>query len=431
MKHPAGLTQRHWWFAGALAVILALLASMALLQADEKEEYHFGTLLTDHERAPREYEIGIRLAHLEVRWDRFEPHDDAFDQAYIDRLRDTIREFEEAGLEIEVGITLHSPPGWLREHPDSDFVNQYGDHFTDAPNVVFSQSVRREVQEYIKKFNSELGLHNFWAVRIGVSETGEFTYPPADPGEEGNNSFWAFDGNAQSTAGDSGRPPDIPPNPLPGWEPGDRTYQGRNVERADVAAWSDWYLQAIAQTVNWQISQYTSLGYQGRMKILVPGTGVRPGEHESAVNSYLDGTVLPDLMGRGVSYYKSLSYIRGSENIEIVSTSLVDGSGDPSNQGCAPSDEEQDILDPSNAVVGDWSSVRWIANLARYYGFDIGGESSGPQIRPYYDGVMDDAARQMTSCGLKDLMWAFDKNLYDGTPGSSLQEYGAVIDRLN
>lgn len=431
MKHIAGRTLHRWWFVGVVALVLAMLASIALLRSDGEEEYHFGTLLTDHERAPREHEKGIRVAHLEVRWDRFEPHDDAFDAAYIVQLRDTIRKFEEAGMEIEVGITIHSPPAWLMEHPDSDFVNQHGARFTDAPNVVFSQSVRREVQEYIDKFNSELGLHNFWAVRIGVSETGEFSYPPADMGEEGTNSFWAFDRNAQSATGNSGRPPNVPPNPLPGWEPGDRTYKGRNVERADVAAWSDWYIQAIAQTVNWQIRHYKSLGYQGKLKILVPGTGVRPGEHEKAVDSYLDGTVLPDLMGRGVSFYKSLAEIRGSENIEIVSTSLVDGSGEPNNNGCAPSDAGEDILDPSNTVVENWSSVRWIANLARYYGFDLNGESAGPHIRPYYDGVMDDAALQMESCGLKGLMWAFDANLYDDTPGSSLQEYAAVIDRSN
>jgi hypothetical protein len=44
---------------------------------------------------------------------------------------------------------------------------------------------------------------------------------------------------------------------------------------------------------------------------------------------------------------------------------------------------------------------------------------------------MSAAARQMHTCGLQGLMWAFDSNLYDGTPGSSLADYSAVISRYN
>jgi hypothetical protein len=35
------------------------------------------------------------------------------------------------------------------------------------------------------------------------------------------------------------------------------------------------------------------------------------------------------------------------------------------------------------------------------------------------------------SCHLQGLMWAFDDNLYDGTPGSSLDDYAAMIRRLD
>jgi hypothetical protein len=115
--------------------------------------------------------------------------------------------------------------------------------------------------------------------------------------------------------------------------------------------------------------------------------------------------------------------------VEIVMTSLVDGTGRPRNNGCIPADSRVDVMAPPSAVAV-WSSVRWVSRVARHHGFSLlGGESAGPQVSPYYPGVMDDAARQMRDCGLRDLMWAFDSTLYDGTPGSSLADYSAMIAR--
>ncbi|MFF8293212.1 hypothetical protein ACF068_28885 [Streptomyces sp. NPDC016309] len=424
--------QRYVQCGGVVVAVLAVLASVALILRPARDaDYHFGTLLTDPASAHTEAGSGVQVAHLEVRWDRFEPQDDLFDTAYVSTLKSTLGAFKKAGMEVEAGITIHSPPMWLQERPEAAFVDQYGDRFSGAPNVVFSQSVRLEVQEYIDRFAQELELDSFWAIRIGVSETGEFSYPPASVEEGRKNSFWAFDTRAQGAPGTADRPPAIPPNPLPGWGPGERTAGGGTVTRADVAAWFDWYHHALAQAVNWQIGHYKALGYQGRIKILLPGTGIRPYEYEEVIDSHLDGSALPDLAGRGVGYFRSLAAIHDNHNIEIVSTSLVDGSGEPRDNGCSPSDQEHLLLDPSRSdIIHNWSSVRWIANLARYYGFAMNGESAGPQVQPYYDGVMNDAAHQMTSCGLGGLMWAFDKNLYDGTPGSSLKEYAEVIEQL-
>ncbi|CAM5236499.1 beta-galactosidase [Streptomyces tanashiensis] len=43
--------------------------------------------------------------------------------------------------------------------------------------------------------------------------------------------------------------------------------------------------------------------------------------------------------------------------------------------------------------------------------------------------MTETAYRQMASCGLEGMMWAFDRQLYDGTPGSSLADYAETIRR--
>jgi hypothetical protein len=43
--------------------------------------------------------------------------------------------------------------------------------------------------------------------------------------------------------------------------------------------------------------------------------------------------------------------------------------------------------------------------------------------------MMDTAARQMAACGLQGMLWAHDRNLYDGTSGVTLQDYAAIIAR--
>ncbi|WP_210587743.1 beta-galactosidase [Streptomyces sp. GESEQ-35] len=402
-----------------LAVLLLVLGAVRLFQHEEAEEDYFGTLQTDPAKARVEYESGIRIAHLPLDWARFEPADDSYDSAYADSVKETIRTFHATGAHIEVGLGLNHPPEWLRMlHPETQYVNQFGERYAETPNIVFSQVARDEVAEYIRYVADEIGLDNFWSIRVGVSEAGEFSYPPPVSQRQDRNEYWAFDPAAQAAS------------PFPGWRPGQRTYEGKPFTERQVEQWYDWYLAVLSNTINWQLDQYTSLGYDGRLHVLVPGAGYYPSDLRRAIQAYLDGPAAARLMGRGVGFFRTIDQIDHRDNVHIVSTALVDGSGNVPNNGCEPTDSAVNIYAEKNSTVRDWSSVRWVTALAKRAGFTgLGGESAGEHVAPYRPGVMEDAMHQMISCDLDGIMWAFDSNLYDGTPGSSLREYADVIDR--
>ncbi|MGI5518872.1 beta-galactosidase [Streptomyces sp. CA-106131] len=420
----------------SLTVAVLLAAGILIAKSvwyGQGGRYYFGTLATDPSKARLEHNSGIYVAHLNLRWDQYEPADGFYDRHYIDSAVNALRTFRNAGSLVEVGLGLNHPPSWIfQEHPDAAYVNQYGARYTATANIVFSEAARREAQAYILRVHRDIGLEKFWAIRVGVDQSGEFIYPPANADGVHMNSYWAFDVNAQGSASNPGRPATVPANPFPGWRPGQREYQGMAFTVSQVSRWYDWYLAALSDAVDWQIKYYRSLGYKGYLKVLIPGAGYYPSTYASAIDSHLDGTVSPNLLGAGAGFFKTIPLLKEHTNVEIVSTALVDGSGNPRNNGCAPTDSKVDILAASNKEIYNWSSVRWIANISTRNGFTLlNGESAGPHVAPYYRGAMNDAANQMVTCGLRGLMWAFDGNLYDETPGSSLHDYAAVIDRYN
>ena len=194
-----------------------------------------------------------------------------------------------------------------------------------------------------------------------------------------------------------------------------------------MSRWYDWYLAALADAVNWQIQTYRAHGYRGLLKVLIPGGGYYPDDLHEGIHAYFGDAGADRLLGRGVGFFKTLDQIKPRDSVQIVTTALVDGTGKPANNPCAPADAEVDIW--TNMAVRDWSSTRWVSHIARRAGFAIAGESAGPQVAGYFPGVIDVALQQTTSCGLRNMMWAFDGELYDGTPGSSLKDYADAIAR--
>ncbi|MFJ3583228.1 beta-galactosidase [Streptomyces sp. NPDC090127] len=421
---------------GLLTALVLVLATLGILrQADGSESgseaYWFGTLQTDASEARHEDEHGVRVAHLEIDWDRFEPRQDVYDTTYAEGVKDRIRAFRDAGMKIEAGLGLHHPPDWLATaYPWTVYVNQFGERSSQSPNIVFSSDIRAEAEQYVHEVKERIGLGDFWALRIGVDESGEFAYPPPVSADRPDGEFWAFDDNAQSTAASSDRPATVARNPFPEWRPGEDTYRGKPFTEQQVRLWYDWYLASLTDAVNWQIGMYTELGHTGPLKVLIPGAGHRPADQREAITAHLGPADAARLVGRGVAFFETLGMMHPQENVVLVSTALVDGTGSPRDNACAPTDADVDVQAPDEAVVRSWSSTRWLVAVARAEGFTrIAGESAGPQVAPYHPGVMVTAAQQMTSCGLEGMMWAFDENLYDGTPGSSLEEYAAVIRR--
>ncbi|MFB7542339.1 beta-galactosidase [Streptomyces zaomyceticus] len=420
-----------WWrrhraapaAALVLAVLLLLVGAIGALPREasepEPEPYWYGTLQTGPDRAAVEYEHGIRVAHLQLDWDRFEPEPGVYDEEYAREVRDTLDVFRAAGLRVEAGLGLNDAPPWLPDaFPSSVFVNQFGEQSTTAPNIVFSEPVREHIAEYVRAVDRLIGLDRLWAVRVGISETGEFAYPNPPETSSRSAEFWAYDRHAQEQS------------PYPGWRPGESTYHGRPFTREQVARWYDWYAGALAGAVNWQLDLYTSLGYEGALKVLIPGSGFYPSDLRAAVDARLVGSPSLQLVARGVGFFLTLPLLEHRDTVRIVTTALVDGTGAPVDNGCSPADARTDVAAPDDALVRGWSSPRWVVAVARSAGFTrLTGESAGPQISPYRPGVTETAARQMTSCGLEGIMWAFDEQLYDGTPGSSLDDYAETIRR--
>ncbi len=407
-----------------LAVLLLLVGAFGVLRHEaapdpEPGPYWYGTLQTDPDRARTEYEHGIRVAHLQIDWGRFEPEQGVYDEEYAAEVRDRLDVFRDAGLRVEAGLGLNHPPSWLPDaFPESVFENQFGERSTETPNMVFSEPVRGQIADYVRAVDRLIGLENFWAVRVGVNENNEFAYPPPRSERGGPGEFWAYDRHAQESS------------PYPGWRPGERTYRGKPFTPEQVERWYAWYAGALAGAVNWQLGLYTSLGYTGALKILVPGAGFYPSDLRAAVDARLVGSPSIRLVGRAAGFFLTLPRVEHRETVRIVTTALVDGTGDPDDNGCTPADARTDVSAPDDAVVRDWSSARWVVAVARSAGFTrLTGESAGPQVSPYRPGVTETAYRQMSSCGLEGMMWAFDWQLYDGTPGSSLAEYAETIRR--
>lgn len=427
---------RRWVLYAAVAAVIAAVVSFTRLgdPTQPREQYFFGTLQTSPRTARADETHGIRVAHLTVQWDRFEPAPGQVDQRYVAALRERLRMFRDAGLRVEAGVGLNNPPSWLlSKYPEDSFTDQRGARSTSSPNLVFSQEIRNEVAGYLRLLDSEIGLGNFWAIRVGVNDTGEFTYPPPARSTRGPLSYWAYDRHAQASGADPGRPSTVSPNPYPGWRPGQGTYDGAAFGTRQVSRWYDWYLGALADAVNWQTGQYEALGYRGLMLVLIPGAGFYPGDLSAAVEGHLRETADGGLISRGAGFFRTIALIDHRPNVQLVSTALVDGSGTPRNNACQAADTSvtPDALDPAaQSRVRAWSSVRWISRIAAQEGFPISGESAGPHVAAYYPGVMNQAGRQLKSCGLTGLMWAFDHNLYDGTPGSSLGDYASVIAKL-
>jgi hypothetical protein len=392
-----------------------------VVAASDRPRLLFGTLLSDARTAPLEAQMGVQIAQLELGWDAYEPRDGEFDPAYAERMRQKLLAFQEAGLWVVLGAGLQYPPAWLLNDPDSRYVNQYG-AANDHLNLTFNQALRARAERYLTRIDQDLGLNSFWAVRVGSGGLIETLYPPSWDGQHGN-SYWAFDANAQ---GGPGRPSSIPPNPFPGWEPGQARYAGRPFGPDRVRAWYDWYLGALVDGVAWQIDVYRVLGFAGYVQVLMPGQGARPAEHERVLDSRLSEAADPfGSTSRGAVWHRLIGSLAGRAGLIVHISSLADGSG--GDDACRPEDRQVGLGDPR---LNGWSATRWISYNADRFGLAKTGENPGrADSRRYGPEMMESAGRQAWSCGLLGLMWAHAGDLHGGSNGLSLGRYASLIQR--
>lgn len=379
----------------------------------------FGTLLSDEKNATQLYTSGVRVVHLELGWDAYEPQEGAFSASYVADAARKLQTFRAAGLQVVLGVGLQYPPSWVYSYPNSRYVDQNGQS-AGSVNLTFNAALRQRAATYIARVNHDLGLGNFSAVRIGSGGLIESMYPGEDAGG-GVNSYWGFDANAQ---GASGRPTTVAANPYPGWRPGQTTYQGQPFSVAQVQRWYDWYLGSMVDGINWQVGLYRQLGFTGDQQILLPGLGSRPDEYRTAIANYLNGVGDDNhTMGRAAVWHKVVAGLTTREHLVIYISSIADGSGE--DDGCASTDINVVENDPQ---INNWSATRWISYNANRYGLAKNGENPGRgDTGAYGPTMLRTAIRQMQSCGLQGLMWAHEANLYDRSSGITVTMYASAI----
>jgi hypothetical protein len=314
-----------------------------------------------------------------------------------------------------------------------------------VPNYVFSATVREAAEQYLDRFAAEFPLHRFAAVRLGTSEAGELGYPTRQLGSEGNG-FWAFDDAALT--GD-GLPPGMQPNPMPGWTPGERTWQGRELDAAAVRSWFDWYAGAATRTTLWQIELLRDRGYAGPIHLPLAGRGVLPDDLAEASAAALDGTADRDgSLERGLFYPDQLPAVAaatGPGGVFADVTGVADATAvaardlDPPQDSCQATDAVlplRDAVSDEAGSVDTWSATRWTVANARAAGLRVVGENPGPPATPgnggdeTSDGLADQlvhAPRYAHECGLEVLMWAFEDDLFGADPEVSVDDLARRI----
>ncbi len=375
--------------------------------------FAFGTLGTVPERAGQEARAGVRVAMLELSWAGYEPAPGAFDADYGQRMRLRLATLRGAGMRVTLGLGLHFTPDWVHALPDSRFVDQHGRASQEA-NLVFNQALRARAERYLARVDRDLGLEEFWAVRLTSGGLSEVLYPAG-------GSYWAFDRNAQNGAG---RPPGMAANPAPGWRPGDRS-----LPTGQVRQWADWYVGALVDVVAWQLRTVAGHGFRGWYQTVTPGGGTRPDGYERDVRAFL-----PDgVTGVGAVWHRFYAELPVKGNVVAYVSSMADRPGD--DDSCAPTDTSVAVVD---RAANTWSAARWIARLAREHGLAASGENPGwnqpPALNAHYadtgpDGMLAASVRQMTSCGFQGMYWAHDEQLWAGP--ASFDRYAASVAATN
>jgi hypothetical protein len=367
-------------------------------------------MLSSTSRAPEEAAAGVRVAHLELGWDNYEPQDGVFSGTYASQARQRLAAFKAAGMKVVLGLGLQYPPSWVYGYANSRYVNQFG-RTAGAVNLTFNPVLRAKVDAYIARVAADLGLDSFWAVRVGSGGDVETLYPSEWDGTSWN-AFWAYDANAQAQS------------PFPGWTPGQTTWNDKPFTTTQVGQWYDWYVGALADTVDWQVAAYRRNGFTGWVHVLFPGQGVRPADWSKAVAGYLGGAGDANrTVGRGAAWDRIVARLRDRTGIVLYVSSMADGSG--GDDACTAADA---TVSPTSSTVMAWSAARWVSYLADRYGLPKMGENPGrSDTNEYGLRMLNRAAAQMAACRFQGLMWAHDAELYSATSGITLGDYATVI----
>lgn len=387
---------------------LAVCACSAQEPGPGVEPRHFGVLQTDVARAKSNYDAGVRVTVLSVAWSRYQPEPGQFDPKYVSDLKDKLKAFRDAGMQVVLELGMQYPPAWVRALPGSRFVNQFSDEYnederpgTNGVNAVFNQKMRDLQAAYAADVFKQLGA-DFFAVRLGWGYYGELNMPDRKFNQK-DNCYWAYDDFAQ------GRQPGLPAGmnrcPAPGFKPGD--------DNTDAArAFANWYMHALKNYHDWQI-ETVRRHYDGALAMMYPSWGIRPGQLDAAIAGNLSGSTPAERNGETQRAFDFARFIMGVRDPNlVVYTSWIDSN--------------PEFGDDASADPARWSPVHYLADCAARnpLKLKVWGENTGRgDVK-----AMQLSFDRMRKYNLIGLVWAFEKDLYDTTGKyATLADYGRMI----
>ena len=319
---------------------------------------------------------GIRVTLVEMSWARAEPQEGIWDEAYFDSVRSQAASMRALGLKPILNFGLHHAPPWLLAKAGARFVNESGAAYTasDEANLVFARGLRGHAEQYLGKLFTELGT-DWYAIRVGGGHWGELQYP-AQKGADGKWQWWAFDQNA------------LAQSPVPSYRPCAGS-------QAQAATFLTWYLDALSEFQNWQVSSVRRY-YAGPIAVLYASWGMRAGDFDKAASANLCGTSSAEINGE---------VQRGYDHARHVGA----------------------VTDAGVAVWGTWAeqpgTISYLAGLADAKGLAKMGENSGSDDLVKMTQTIA-AAKQY---GLQTLVWIRASETFCACSGyASIDDYTAL-----
>lgn len=360
---------------------------------------------------------GIRLAVLNVSWAEWEPAEDATDTAYRRQIRAEVGRYRSAGWQVAVDPGLQDPPAWASRLRGA-LLEGAGGAPAASLDYEWSQPLRSRAGRYLHQLVVALGPVSYY--RVGLNEHGEAHYPDTSTGQ------WWINGAGPQGHAASELPAGEHPTPMPGWAPGQATWDGHPVTVEQVTSWYGWYLGSMVQALRWEIDTYRAAGFTGRLQLVVPGAGVLPNLYASAVDNLLVPT-LPDttfVLQTGAVWWEVLADLRATPGLLVDISSVGDASGDPPANTCEAGDDTVALTSPA---IWTWSDTRWLTYLARRNGFTVMGENPGDTPATSLPAIFDLAR----ACHLVALQWAWDAQLRQAGSAdlSQLQEAYVEVSR--
>jgi hypothetical protein len=385
---------------------------------------------------------GVGAVEVEAYWDRYLPSAAGVENAdYVNDLRTRVTACLDAGLHVVVGTGTQYPPSWVRGLAGADLVDQRGKNPDNgAVDSVFSSAVRGAEADYLTRLVNDLPSSRLDGIRVGTSAAGEVGFPgPNESGDGFLQSWWAFGAAPQKGTGIASG---TPTTPMPGWVPGQKTWNGKTVTPAMAQNWFLWYERSLMYGIKGQVDALRSAGYSGAVHVPSPGKGVLPADLTTATNALLNGTGDRDgSLGRGLNYVDQFPILSGNvAGPVVVDLTGVDDATAVSARAAGPAQDQCTANDASTSVasgtpVASWSNLRFARAQAARAGLPAVGENPGPPAaQTGGTSTSDSEAAQLQrspgyarGCALAGFFFAFESVLDDPSSGLTRQDYANAV----